>query len=432
MTSLPHNLEAERSVLGSVLIRPSLFAELDGVIATDDFFLPAHRETWEAMRACNPLDTMTLFEEMSRRGQLARWEKGAADLMALSNEVPTAENGPHYARIVREKAILRRLIALTLETASRAGGDCSLAELLTETRTALDRLEVPTDNGPVRVGDALDRATDVIEARAREPEKHAVMSGLAGLDSVTGGFRPGQVVVIAANPGAGKTALAFTSAIRASMAGVPALVFSMEMSRQELVERAITFAGNVPELARGRVDLGTWQKIRAGTARLRPLPLWVDDRKLSMGRIAAEARSWKGRHARDQRALLVVDYLGLVRSDSRSENRQLEVAAMSRAFKQLAGDLGMPLFLVSQLNRENTKGGERRRPVLSDLRDSGAIEQDADIVIFPWHDGALSELIVAKHRNGRTGTIPVKWRGDTMAFYDDTGDDSAPREEEGR
>ncbi len=434
----PHNLDAEKATLGAVLIRPSVFSELDGLLATDDFYLPAHREIWDAMRACDSvghLDNVSLADELKSKGQLARLDGGEVYLLDLSGFVPTADSARHYAGIVREKATRRRLIALALELASRANGDCDATELLSEARGSLDAIEVPSDDGPVRVGDALEAAKDVIEARAKNLRVGAVMSGIVALDQLTGGFRAGQQIVIAARPGGGKSALAWTTAIRAAMGGVPALCFSLEMSRQELVERAITFTGNVPGLGSARLDIAGWDKIRKAEEKLRPLPLWVDDRKLSMGRISAEARRWRSRHARDAMPLLVVDYLGLVRSSGRSENRQSEVAAWSRAFKVLAGDLKCPLILVAQLNRQSVTGGAPREPVLSDLRDSGAIEQDADMVIFPWRDNdetAEAKLIVAKHRNGRTGFVRARWSGELMAFYDDQGADFAEADDRGR
>lgn len=415
---LPHSIEAERATLGSLLIAPHRLAELAGSLATDDFFIPAHREIWEAMGACDQLDTVTLMAELETRGVLARMEGGIAYLLALSGSVATAENAPHYARLVREKATLRRLIALALDVSCRAGGDCELGALLTETRAALDKLDVPSEAGPVRVGDVLGGVQDAIEARAQAPAQHAVMSGLRDLDKVIGGGRGGQQIVIASNPGAGKTSLGWGWALHAAFEGIPALCFSLEMKTQEMVERALTRESRVHGIARADIDVNGWRDIRAAASRLRPLPLWVEDRKLSLGRIASEARRWRSRFARDGRALLVVDYLGLVRSDLRAENRQLEVAGMSRAFKQLAGDLDLPLLLVAQLNRQNVSGGIPREPVLSDLRDSGAIEQDADIVIFPWRDGNEASLIIAKHRNGHTGKVPVRWDGELMSFFD--------------
>jgi replicative DNA helicase len=422
---LPHSLEAEKAVLGSVLLAPHRRAELDGSLSTDDFFIPANREVWDAMGACQPLDTVTLMAELERRGVTGRLAGGVTYLLELTRAVGTAENATHYARLVREKAILRRLIALALETSIRAGGECNLGELLTETRAALDKLDVPSEAGPVRVGDALDAVQEAMDARQQAPTKHAVMSGLTALDHVIGGFRAGQVIVVASNPGAGKTSFAWSTAIRAAFEGIPSLAFSLEMKTQEMVERALTFTSRVQGIARGDLDVDKWHEIRAAAGRLRPIPLWVDDRKLSLGRIAGEARRWRSRHARDGRALLVVDYLGLVRSDAKAENRQLEVAGMSRAFKQLSGDLDVPLLLVAQLNRQNVSGGLPREPVLSDLRDSGAIEQDADIVIFPWReppgagaDPTTATLIVAKHRNGQTGKVNVRWDGELMAFFD--------------
>jgi len=427
---LPHNYDAEMATLGSVLIRSDVFPELAGILATDDFLLPAHREIWEAMQACDRrghLEALSLLDELRVRGMVGRLPEGEGYILTLSNVVPTAEAARHYARIVRDKAVRRRLIAVCKETAARAGGDAGLDELLVELRQSIDSLEAPSEAGPVRIGDILDDATAAIERRAAEPSIAAVMTGLRALDEIIRGFRPGQQIVVAANPGGGKSSFAWTTAIRAAMAGVPALCFSLEMSVQELTERALTFAGNVPGVTAGDLNLEEWRKVRVAQKNLQPLPLWVDDRKLSMGRIAAEARRWRAQHAREGLALLVVDYLGLVRSDGDAENRQLEVAAWSRAFKTLAGDLKCPLILVAQLNRQNMSGGTPREPVLSDLRDSGAVEQDADMVIFPWREGTLAKLIVAKHRNGATGAAKkIIWRGDLMAFYDDVGPGFAP------
>jgi len=423
----PHSIDAEKAVLGSVLIKPTVFSELAGMLATDDFFIPAHREIWDAMRECDrrgTLDVLTVMDELRVRGMIQRLDGGEGYMLELSGAVPTAESARHYTELVRERAVRRRLIALATETAMRAAGSAELGELLAETRASIDALEVPADDGPVRVGDALDEAKDAIEARAKNTRTGSVPTGLMSLDGMLGGLRPGQQIVVAANPGGGKSSLAWVTAIRAAMAGVPALCFSLEMSRQELIERALTFVGEVPGITNGDVDLAKWDKIHKADRQIRGIPLWVDDRKLSVGRIAAEARRWRSRYARGGLALLVVDYLGLVRSDGRAENRQLEVAAMSRAFKVLAGDLKCPLILVAQLNRQNVTGGVPRMPVLSDLRDSGAIEQDADIVLFPWIQGADTQIIIAKHRNGETGIVKqVRWRGDLMAFFDDHGAD---------
>lgn len=429
----PHSLDAERSVLGSILIRPAALHDVAAVIASpDDFFLPAHREIFgvvvELSKSGDPIDAITVSNALGAK--LDRMEGGIGYLLELTGAVPTAENARHYAKVVRGKATLRRIISACAEAQSRAYGDADEGEVLSDLRASLASVELADEGGPVRLGEILEDVLDVIEKRATAPEKYGVTSGLGKFDEKIGNFKEGQQIVIAARPGGGKSAHAWSTAIRATMAGVPALAFSLEMSKQQLGERAFALTASVPgfHLSRGRVDYGDWGRIRDARKVLGPLPLWLDDRKLTCARICAEARRWRAKYAPDGLALLVIDYIGLVRSGERSENRAQEVAGMSRTFKLLAGELKCPLLLVSQLNRESAKLGPRK-PMLSDLRDSGAIEQDADMVIFPWreneteqggpsHGPEAATLIVAKNREGPTGEVDVEWDGRYMAFFD--------------
>lgn len=434
---LPQNAEAERSVLGSVLIRPSSLDEVVGFLGADDFLGISHRCIFAAMvalaKAGDVVDVITIAEELRKRDELGRLDGGEVYLLGLSNAVPTAENARHYGKIVRDLAVLRRIIATCVQAASRAHGDVESAELLADLRTELASLETAADGGPQRIGDGIDAALDVLEQKAAKPDEYVVLSGIREFDKAIGGHKAGQLIVVAARPGGGKTSHALSTAIRVATTQIPVLVFSLEMKRQELIERAIAFAAKVTgsRLTNGDLDYSAWEKIRQSRKSLGPIPLWLDDRKLGCGALCAEARRWRARFTQGRRALVVIDYLGLVRSDDRSQNRAIEVGAMSRAFKTLAGDLDCPVMLVAQLNRESVKGdGPARRPKLSDLRDSGEIEQDADMVIYPFREGEAeqasgpargpepAELIVAKHRNGPTGAVEVDWDGRFMAFYD--------------
>jgi replicative DNA helicase len=444
-SALPHALQAEMACLGSVMIAPRALDELSG-LAVDDFFLPAHREVLEAMRAVaargrSPGDPIELEEELKARGMLGRLEGGGSYLLTLANAVPTAELARHYATIVSSKAMLRRLIAACAEIQSAAysGEAQDAGEVVAEARAKIAAIEVTGMGGPTRLSDDLNHSIEVIEGRGDAPEKYLVQSGIGSLDNVIGGFRTNQLVVIAANPGRGKTALAWNIAIRAARSAIPVLVFSLEMSKQELCERALVYEGRVNGRAvvQGRMSAEEWRRIEDARVRLSTALLWVDARKLTAQRICSEARRWRARQ-RSERALVVIDYLGLVRNEQQGENRNREVGEMSRAFKLLAGEdqANAPVLLCAQLNRENMKGGKDgkpRRPMPSDLRDSGEIEQDADMIIFPWWDGEPpltgrhpAQLIVGKHRNGPRGEPDVDWEPEFMTFCDrEWNDDKA-------
>lgn len=424
----PHNLEAERAVLGGVFIKPAAFAELRGSMVPGDFYLPAHVEVFDAMLALEkrnrpPGDVIALTDELQARGLLDRLG-GPAFILTLTGAVGHAENIGHYASIVKEHAARRRLIEACAVATAMAQGDADMSEVLGDLRKAVSATELNgQDTGTVRVGDVQDRVADALEGRFVDPGKHVVSSGLRSLDSVLGGFKPGQQIVIASNPGQGKSSLTWTSLIRAALAGTPALLFSLEMSMPEMVERAWTLLGDVPGLGASQPGLEQWEKIKGAQKRLAKAPLYVNDQKLSLARLQAEARSWRAKHPEGM-AVIAVDYLGLVNAREKGRNREQEVATVSTECKRLAGELKVPLILVAQLNRENVKGngGERRRPVMSDLRDSGTVEQDADVIVFPWQEGdgafARNWLIVEKHRNGKTGGVRVEFRRNVMGFFD--------------
>lgn len=432
----PHDVEAERSVLGGVLLRASVLDEIAGLLEVDHFFLPAHRSIYEAMRHLAgkglPVDAITVCDEIRRQGGMGRLEGGEGYFLTLANAVPTAEATPHYARIVADKAALRRLIAACADTMARAYACEHADELLAEHRLTVASIEAGPTQGPVRIGDYVAAALTEVEQKADKPEKYAVMTGLRAFDGKIGGLRAGQLIIVAGNPGAGKSAWAWCTAIRAATAQTPTLVFSLEMKLQAMVERGLSFASGVPgiDIVRGKVDVKGWPQLERAGRTLMPLPLWLDDRRLSSGKICALARQWRRRHAPTGMAMVVVDYAQIVKPDHRTGNRAQDVADISGAMQELAGEIDVPVVLVSALNRKNTDGGkesgEAREPVIADLKDSSALEYDANMILFPWRDPGdkrpsglqPAHIIVAKHKNGPTGRVSVLWSPELMAFYD--------------
>lgn len=440
----PHSIEAERCALGSVFIRASALNDL-AELQVDDFFLPAHREIFDAMRAVaarhRALDPITVGDELKACDMLQRLPEpgGYSYLNELANATPTAENVRHYAKIVGDKSTLRRIIATCAEAQSRAYGEANVEEVLNDLRARAGEIELAGIGGPVRVGDRINAILDEMEKRGQRPQEYLVPTGLARFDRKIGGLRANHLIVVAANPGRGKTALVWCIAIRAALLGIPVLVFSIEMSEEELIERAISFQARINgrAVSLGRLNSGQWYTAGLAADQLTtikqegkpdlPVPLYVDDRKHKMSRLVAEARRWRARHP-DPRALIVVDYLGLVEPDMDERTREREVAKMSRQFKDLAHKTraNAPVILCSQLNRDNIgKDGKMRPPVLRDLRDSGAIEADADMVICPWWNGEPNdhgphpaELLILKHRGGARGVIDTVWEPEFTTFSD--------------
>jgi replicative DNA helicase len=439
----PHNLEAERSVLGGVLIKPTAFDEVATGLQVDDFFLPAHREIFEAMLAIDkrqqPLDVVGLADELRVRGMIARLDGGESYLLTLSNSVPTAENVGHYARLVKEKATLRRLIAACAEIQSRAYGDFgNFEEFLDEAETQVFKVAQQNRRESYSaVNEIMEEVLHNIEVRASERKAvTGVPTGFTKLDEITAGLQRENLIVVAARPGGGKTSWAVNVAVHAAMRKIPVLIFSLEMSKYELMERMLSAEARIDsgKIKRGFLEYSDWKnKIHPASKSLAEAPILIDDSSaISIMEIRAKARRFRGdaryfppqapnadgRPPQPPLGLIVVDYLQLARGSAgkRDENRQQEIAEISRGLKALAKDLKVPIIAVSQLNREVEKR-EAGRPKLSDLRESGAIEQDADMILFIHREDqgenmdasptSVSEIIVGKHRNGATGSVKV-------------------------
>jgi len=442
----PHNLDAEKSVLGAVFIKPAAFDEVATTLDVDDFFLPVHREIFEAMVALDkrrqPLDVIAVADELKTRGMLGRLEGGESYLLALANAVPTAENIFHYARLVREKATLRRLIAACAEVQSSAYGDFGEFEaFLDEAETKIFKVAQQNRRETYSAtADLMEETLHNLEVRTAERKAvTGVPTGFTRLDDLTAGLQRENLIIVAARPGGGKTSWAVNVATHAALQHkIPVLIFSLEMSKFELMERMLAGEARIDSsrIKRGFLEYADWKnKIHPASGRLAAAPILIDDSSaITIMEIRAKARRFRsdtryfppppvpaeGHAPPPPLGLIVVDYLQLCRGGAsrKEDNRQQEIAEISRGLKALAKDLKIPIIAISQLNREVEK--REGKPKLSDLRESGSLEQDADLVLFIHRedmaggdtpDGAsptaIAEIIIGKHRNGGTGGVKM-------------------------
>lgn len=435
----PHSLDAERSVLGSVFIRLSSLDEMAD-LAPDDFFLPAHRDVFWAMRALaakgQPVDPVTVGDQLRASDRLKRIEGGLSGLNDIANSTPTAENARHYAKTVRDKATLRRLIAACGELQAEAYGERDdvgdVSDFLVYARQKLGGIETGDESGPTLIGDHVDATIESMRHRAERPRDYFVQSGIQAFDSKVHGLRGGNLIVIAARPGRGKSALALDFLLNAAATGVPCLLFSFEMNKTEIVERSFSKGAEVngSRVISGRMHSEEWDRVVGVGERIKGLPIWLENKRLTPPQIIAVIRRWFAAQqatvqdgSKRRIALVAVDYMGLAKMISNEQTRERFIAEMSSGLKNLAEELGIPIIAVSQLNRESEKTD--RKPKLSDLRESGALEQDANMVLFthwegdpPHHGPYPASIIVGKNRSGASGEIDVTWIGEFTKFTD--------------
>ena len=420
---LPHNLEAERSILGAVLLDNHALNAAVERLRTDDFFLPQHRHIFERMvqlaERQQAIDTITLMEDLARRGELEA-AGGVPYLSQLADGLPRVTNVDHYARIVKEKAVLRNLIhsvSAIQEQALRAGDDADVILDRAESQIfqlAEDRVKAGLIGVKDLVKDGFERLERIFSEGRRIT---GLATGYASLDNETAGLQPSELIILAARPSMGKTALALNIAENVALRQrEPVAIFSLEMSKESLLLRLLSSQARVDahKFRTGHLNRTDWSKVTASLAELGEAPIWIDDSASStVLEMGAKARRLK----RDRGlALVIVDYIQLVvpTLNRRSSNRQEEVSSISRALKALAKELKVPVLVLSQLTRAPER--EERKPQLADLRESGAIEQDADMVLFinrpnfyktdiPDEERAKAELIIAKQRNGPTGSL---------------------------
>nr|WP_232677369.1 replicative DNA helicase [Nocardioides sp. R-C-SC26] len=426
-------MAAEQSVLGAMLISKDAIGEVSNVLRGVDFYRPSHETVFDAIidlfGRSEPVDMVTVSAELQRTGQLQR-VGGAAYLHTLAANVPIAANAEFYAEIVREKAILRRLVDAGMRItqigfAGEGQVDAIVDRAQAEVFAITDR-RAAEDYAPL--SDIMEGVLDEIEAIGnREAGIYGVPTGFADFDELTNGLHAGQMIIVAARPAMGKSTLALDFCRSASIANnMSSVFFSLEMSRSEIAMRLLSAEAKVPlnHIRNGNMSNEDWDKLARHMAKVSSAPMFIDDSpNMTMMEIRAKARRLKQRH--DLR-LIVIDYMQLMSSGKKVESRQLEVSEFSRQIKLLAKELEVPIIALSQLNRGPEQRADKK-PMMSDLRESGSLEQDADMVILLHREDVYekestrpgeADLIVAKHRNGATRDITVAFQGHYSRFVD--------------
>ncbi|MFD1443041.1 replicative DNA helicase [Thermoactinomyces vulgaris] len=417
------NIEAEQAVLGAILLDPYCFDEVKGKIDAHDFCRRAHQIIFETIQKMiesgDPLDLIALTAELNDKGKLK--EIGDVPyLNLLINSIPTAQNIEYYAEKVREKAWLRRLSQAGLKISDLAKNTNDAQEALSQAENIIVKItdeSLSGDNDTIKsVDDWMISVSERVEERRLNPGKiTGVESGFADLDKITLGFQKSHLCILAARPSMGKTAFALNVAANAAIRKEKSVAFfSLEMSGEELMDRLICSEGNIDSYAyrTGRMTDEEYQNYAQVLALLSNKKLFIDDKpNISISEMKAKCRKIKRHHDLD---LVVIDYLQLIQSDEQKNNRTDEISSISRALKIMAKELDIPVIALSQLSRACEQRHDKR-PILSDLRESGAIEQDADVVMFLYRDDYyneeselqnIAELIIRKQRQGSIGTVP--------------------------
>lgn len=424
----PHDIEAERALLGSMLLESEVADEAIGALKAEDFYRPAHRTIFEAMHSIVSqnigLDHLSLADRLKSMQKLDA-VGGQPYLLELSGAVPTTLFWENYAEIVSRLSVYRKLISAGSRVAALA---YETPENLTETVAQSEQIlfsvtgqEIKNDFTPL-TDQLVPTFARLEELAAMRGKIVGVPTGFSKLDRMTSGFRSGELIILAARPAVGKTSLALNMMVGAAKNGVKVAFFSLEMGVEDLTQRILCSEAevNLQDIRAGRVKDDEWSKIAEGMGSLSGLDILIDDTpSLNITELRAKAtRHFKGVDGKEKKGLIIVDYLQLMQPARRNtENRQVEIAEISRGLKILAKTLNVPIIALSQLSRAvESRAG--KRPQLSDLRESGAIEQDADIVMFldrntdPTAEGeegrperGTAELIIAKHRNGPTGVV---------------------------
>jgi replicative DNA helicase len=433
----PQDLAAEQSVLGGMLLSKDAVADVLERLRPNDFYRPAHQSIFDAILDLygrgEPADAITVAAELDRRGLLRRIG-GAPYLHTLIATVPTAANACYYAGIVAEKAVLRRLVAAGTRVVQYgyAGADgADVNEVVDRAQAEIyDVTGQRTSEDFTSLADLLQPTMDEIDSIASHGgSARGVPTGYRDLDELTNGLQPGQMIVVAARPGIGKSTVAMDVLRSCSIKhGLPGIIFSLEMSKSEIVMRMLSAEAKIPlaDMRSGRMSDQDWTRLASRMSDLSQAPLYIDDSpNLTMMEIRAKARRLKQRNGL---SLIVIDYLQLMSSSGRRyESRQQEVSDLSRSIKLLAKELDVPILALSQLNRGPEQRADKR-PMLSDLRESGSLEQDPDIVLLLHRPDAFdpqdprageAEMIVAKHRSGRMGDrIALAHRASYASYCD--------------
>ena len=432
---LPHDLVAEQSVLGAVFISPETMISLADELTPDDFYKPANKIVFKTMLSLlekgEPIDATTMVSALTNQGDISNIG-GINYVVELVNSTPTSKNVEHYAKLVKEKATLRKVIADLSESLSSAyQGDVSIGDIIAKTEKSL--LDISNQNagtGFRNVADILDTHMQMVETRSQtDGFVTGLSTGFVGLDKITTGLHEGNLIILAARPAMGKTALALNIAKHvATVEKKPAVIFSLEMGADELIERMVASEGMIPgyHLKTGNLSTDEWKRLVHAQSNLYDVPIFVDD---TAGIRISDIRSKARKLSQEMGGLgiIIIDYLQLI-TGSKRENRQQIVSEISRELKILAKDLRVPVIALSQLSR-SVEQRQDKRPMLSDLRESGSIEQDADIVAFLYRDAYykkehadsqeannVTELILEKNRHGSLGTVKLYFHKEYTKF----------------
>ncbi len=436
----PHNLESEQCVLGCVLIDQDATISIMAELKASDFYMEAHRIIYDNMEAVynsnTPIDLVTLLSELERNN-MADSVGGIDYLTTLANIVPSASNYKHYVDIVKRNSVLRQIIAASNDIVNYAYEGHEKDEAIAFAEQNIFGIAEKEDRGGLTpVSDSLNAVIDkFVELEKNKGAVKGVRTGIYGLDKMTNGLQKSDLILLAARPGGGKTSLGMNIATYSALNdGKKVAIFSLEMSKEQIIQRAICSIAFVDsnKVREGRLSKDDWKAIYAAKEKLAKAQIYVDE---GFSKTPADIISKCRRLKREKKGLdlVMIDYLQLMQGGGKaSDNRTLEIGEITRTLKMAARELDVPILLLSQLSR-GTESRANHRPMPSDLRDSGSIEQDADIIMFIYNPymymddknkkmvrapEELCELIVAKHRNGSTGTINVKWIGGITTFVD--------------
>lgn len=434
---LPNNFEAEQAVLGCALIDSEICLNIVGKLEDEDFYNETHRHIFRAIKDLQRdsvnVDFVTVSDYLDRKG-LINSVGGMAYITSLTNVVPSAAGYSHYVEIVRKNAVLRKIIITCGDTIAKAYDKDSDENLLGATEKAIYEIAERDQSGSLeRIETSLEKVINRIEEIHKNGgATRGLKTGFYQIDKATNGLQKSDMIIIAARPGVGKTSLAMNIVTNAALdSKAKCAVFSLEMGREQLAQRMLFSVANVSmaKALRGDLNEADWAKIWKAEKKLKEADIFIDDNAMNTpSQVLSKCRKLKREKGLD---LVAIDYLGLMKSDEKTDNRQNEVASISRQLKILAKEINVPVLVLCQLNRsvEQRDNGKPGKPVLSDLRESGSIEQDADTVWFIHRDMSAkeisedkdgsytAELIIAKFRNGQPGSVYIGWDGKRTTFY---------------
>lgn len=430
----PHNIEAERSTLGALMLNKEIVMDVFEAVQAEDFYNENHKEIfqacWELYKSNSAIDMLTVCEELKKRASL-EMVGGRAYIASLTADVPSSTNAAEYAKIVSEKAIIRRLISASEEITEQGYSATFEAKDIINNaeQNILSIAQARQKKDYVKLSDALMENLKQIDIAARmEGGIVGVPTGFKALDERTGGLQRGELIILAARPAMGKTAFALNIALQSAVkAGSSVIIFNLEMRADELSKRLLSMQSRVEsqKLKEGTLEGNDWERLYLALDEMHDAKIVIDDTPgISVMEIRNKCRRLKAEQGLD---LIVIDYLQLMNSDGKSsESRQMEISAISRNLKLLAREMDCPVIALSQLSRAPEQRNDHR-PILSDLRDSGSIEQDADIVIFLYRDDyyneatekpGVCEVNLAKNRSGPTGSVDLTWVARYTKFSD--------------